>query len=159
MRRLIALAIPLGLLAAPAEAQHWNDTGPGRDMLSSTISEFDNFRQRTPQAQSFGAPAGAAQPARQPIPILDWVPPPQQARSTAAPRRRPAPQRQVVRRSPDPVMRDPAPLPASAPLPPAASSDGLERSLAERERELDRLRRILEEDRLRYQQVRQPQLR
>jgi hypothetical protein len=158
MRRLIALAIPLGLLAAPAQAQHWNDAGPGRDMLSSTISEFDNFRQRTPQAPSFGAaPGGVAQQARQPIPILDWVPPPQQARS-AAPRRRAVTQRPAVRRDPAPAFREAAPLPASAPLP-SAGSDGWERSLTERERELERLRRILEEDRLRYQQVRQPQLR
>jgi hypothetical protein len=157
MRRLIALALPLGLLAAPAQAQHWNDTGPGRDLLSSTITDFDSFRQRTPQAQSFGAATGGvAQQARQPIPILDWVPPPRQVRSSAP--RRQAAQRRVVRRSPEPVMREAAPLPASAPMP-VSRTDSVERSLADRERELDRLRRILEEDRLRYQQARQPQLR
>jgi hypothetical protein len=160
MRRLIALALPLGLLAAPAQAQHWNDSGPGRDLLSSTITEFDSFRQRTPGAPAFGAsaPAGMAQQARPPIPILDWAPPPQRVTTQAPRRRAAAPPRQTVRRSPAPAMRDPAPLPASASMP-AARSDGWEQSLTDRERELDRLRRILEEDRLRYQQARQPQLR
>lgn len=158
MRCLIALAIPLGLLAAPSQAQHWNDTGPGRDLLSSTITDFDSFRQRTPQASAMGAGAGGgiAQQGRPPIPMLDWVP--QQRVASQAPRRRAATQRQTVRRSPPPAMREPGPMPASAPMP-ATSSEGWERSLADRERELDRLRRILEEDRLRYQQARQPQLR
>jgi hypothetical protein len=159
MRRLLALALPLGLLAAPASAQHWNEAGPGRDLISSTIQDFDSFRQRAPGAQSFGATSqpGMAQQARAPIPILDWVPPPA-ASATPAARRRAAPPRRVARRtSPDPVMRDASPIPAAAPV--ASANDGWERSLGERERELDRLRRILEEDRLRYQQARQPQLR
>jgi hypothetical protein len=156
MYRLLALGLPLALIALPVQAQHWNDTGPGRDLLSSTQQEFDSFRQRAPQAPSMGSvgPNGMAQQARAPIPILDWVPPPPAA--TAPPRRRAAPVRRTVRRDPAPV-RDVAPLPASAPV--ASSGGDWERTLADRERELERLRRILEEDRLRYQQARQPQLR
>lgn len=156
MYRLLVLGLPLALIALPAQAQHWNDTGPGRDLLSSTQQEFDSFRQRAPQQQPIGAaPNGTGQQARAPIPILDWVPPP--ATSATTPRRRANPPRRVVRRSAPPVMRDAAPMPASAPVP--SSGGEWERSLADRERELDRLRRILEEDRLRYQQARQPQLR
>jgi hypothetical protein len=156
MYRLLVLGLPLVLTALPVQAQHWNDSGPGRDLLSSTQQEFDSFRQRTPQAQTMGAaPNGMAQQARAPIPILDWVPPP--PASAAAPRRRASAPRRIVRRSPAPVTRDIAPLPASTPV--ASSGGEWERSLADRERELDRLRRILEEDRLRYQQARQPQLR
>jgi hypothetical protein len=154
MRRLTILALTLFLLPAPAAAQHWNDSGPGRDLLSSTTSEFESFRQRTPQAPAFGAAPAAQAQARAPIPILDWVPPPPQA--TAPPRRRAAPRRITRSRPAEPVMRDAAPLPASAT---GSAGEGWERSLAERERELDRLRRILEEDRLRYQQSRQPTLR
>ncbi|MGG5810748.1 hypothetical protein [Falsiroseomonas sp. CW058] len=156
MRRLLSLALPAVLLAAPASAQHWNDSGPGRDLLSSTITEFDSFRQRAPQQPGFAAPGAAPQQqARAPIPILDWVPPPPAAAAPAP--RRSAPRRVSRPRAPDPVMRDPAPLPAAAPV--SSGGGDWERSLSERERELDRLRRILEEDRLRYQQARQPQLR
>lgn len=159
MRRCLTVALPLLLLAAPAGAQHWNDSGPGRDLLSSTTSEFDSFRQRTPGAPAFtpGAPTVAGTPqaqARQPIPILDWVPPPATAQPTTP--RRSAPRRTATRQ-PAPLPRDPAPLPAAVPAP--TTGGDWERTLAERERELDRLRRILEEDRLRYQQSRQPTLR
>ena len=164
MRRTSLLALlPLGLtLAMPAAAQHWNDSGPGRDLLSSTVGEFDSFRQRAPAAQPSFSPAGAGvaaqTQARAPIPILDWVPPPPVPAATT-PRRRTS--SAPVRRAPappamqDPVVRDTRPV--SAPLPTGGSD--VERSLAERERELDRLRRILEDDRLRYQQRSQPQLR
>ena len=55
MRRTAFLAMPLGLLLAmPAAAQHWNDSGPGRDLLSSTVGEFDSFRQRAPAAREEG---------------------------------------------------------------------------------------------------------
>ncbi len=95
MRRLLALALPLGLLAAPASAQHWNEAGPGRDLISSTIQDFDSFRQRAPGAQSFGATSqsGMAQQARAPIPILDWVPPPAASATPAARRRAATPGR------------------------------------------------------------------
>jgi len=165
MRRF-ALLCPLAtlLLAAPASAQHWNDAGPGRDLLSSAGSEFDALRQRLPAAPSFGATGLAPQgaDARGPIPILDWTPQP--APATAA-RPRVAPRR-VARPRQDPVMRDPAPLPVAnlpplnaAPLAQPISQGDWERSFAERERELARLRGILEQDRLRYNQARQPQLR
>jgi hypothetical protein len=171
MRRFALLALPLGLLLIqPAAAQHWNDSGPGRDLLSSTVTDFENFRQRAPAPPSFSSGAsGTAAPAeaRGPIPLLDWVPPPPvplaapttTRRSSTARRARRAP----VRRN---VVRDTAPLPAapmtsttraSAPAPAAAGGDW-ERSLAQREQELERLRRVLEDDRLRYQQGRQPQL-
>ena len=168
MRRLALLALPLGLLLIqPAAAQHWNDSGPGRDLLSSTVADFENFRQRTPAPPSFSSGAAStAAPAetRGPIPLLDWVPPPPvpvaapttTRRSTTSRRARRAP----VRRN---VVRDTAPLPA-APVTsttrasaPTAGGDW-ERSLAQREQELERLRRVLEDDRLRYQQGRQPQL-
>ena len=57
-------------------------------------------------------------------------------------------------------MRDPLPAPAASTSAARVSATSeWERSLAERERELDRLRRILEEDRLRYQRQQQPTLR
>ncbi|WP_203070776.1 hypothetical protein [Falsiroseomonas ponticola] len=165
MRLRTLLALPVGLLmAGPAAAQHWNDSGPGRDLMSSTAQEFDSFRQRMPAQPRFtpttpGVPATAAAP-RGPIPILDWVPPPPVPAAGTAPRRTGT---STVRRTrapappaaQEPVFRDPAPQPAAVPA--SATSDA-ERSLAERERELDRLRRILEEDRLRYQRRQQPQL-
>ncbi len=169
MRPLALLVLPpltlaALLVAAPAaRAQHWNEFGPGRDLLSSVTSEFDNFRQRTPNLPAFTPPAAAsAAQTRAPIPILDWMPPPppppRRVSTTAARRTEPAPRRA------EPVMRDIAPLPSAAAVAPApvAAANGnsdWERSFGERERELERLRRILEEDRLRYQQSRQPQLR
>jgi hypothetical protein len=161
MRHATLLILPIGLLLAqPAAAQHWNDSGPGRDLMSSTAQEFDSFRQRMPAQPRFtpttpGVPATAAAP-RGPIPILDWVPPPpvpaaqprRTGTSTVRRQRAPAPPA-----AQEPVFRDPAPQPALS-----ASTADMERSLAERERELDRLRRILEEDRLRYQRRQQPQL-
>ncbi|WP_439596716.1 hypothetical protein [Falsiroseomonas sp.] len=161
MRRFALLALPFALLAAtPAAAQHWNDAGPGRDLLSATVTDFDAFRQRTPAAPSFSptAPAGQAQ-ARGPIPLLDWVPPPPVPAAAPATTRRSTPRR-TVRRAPvrDQAVRSPVrdTTPVAAPAPTAGAD--WERSLAERERELERLRRILEDDRLRYQQARQPQL-
>ncbi len=165
MRHATLLALPIGLLLAlPASAQHWNDSGPGRDLMSSTAQEFDSFRQRMPAQPRFtpttpGVPATAAAP-RGPIPILDWVPPPPVPATGTAPRRTGT---STVRRTrapappsaQEPVFRDPAPQPAAVP---ASATNDAERSLAERERELDRLRRILEEDRLRYQRRQQPQL-
>ena len=164
MRRTVLLALPLGLsLAMPAAAQHWNDSGPGRDLLSSTVTDFDNFRQRSPAAQpSFSSTTPGAVPqaqARAPIPILDWVPPPpvpaeasHRRRTGSAPVRRaraPAPPSMQ-----DPVVREPR----AAAAPVSTGGSDIERSLSERERELDRLRRILEDDRLRYQGRSQPQL-
>jgi hypothetical protein len=168
MRRFALLILPAALaltLDRPAQAQHWNDSGPGRDLLGSTVSDFDAFRERTPATPSFtpgtpGAaftPGAAAQaPARGPIPLLDWVPPAPVPAAAAA--RRSSPQRRTVRRAPaSQPVREVAPVAAARTTTPAAGGDW-ERSLAERERELERLRRILEDDRLRYQQVRQPQL-
>ncbi len=169
MRRLTLLAAPLGLLLAmPAAAQHWNDTGPGKDLMTSTGVDFDAFRQRLPAAQpSFSAAAPATglgqQQARGPIPILDWVPPPPVPVTPTTTRRRSsstayAAPRRTSRRAVEPVSSmDPQPLTPS--VQPVSAGSEVERSLAERERELDRLRRILEEDRLRYQQRQQPQLR
>lgn len=162
-RTLIALPISL-LLAQPAAAQHWNDSGPGRDLMSSTAQEFDSFRQRMPVQPRFtptapGVAATSAAP-RGPIPILDWVPPPP-VPATATPARRTGSSTVRRARAPappaaqEPVFRDTAPQPAALP---ASTGNDAERSLAERERELDRLRRILEEDRLRYQRRQQPQL-
>ena len=156
--RYLAFLI-LVLLATPAAAQHWNDSGPGRDLLSSTTAEFDFLRQRLPATPSFGTSAGiAGAPAqnRGQIPIRDWVPPPPVA-AGPAPRRANAP-RAATRPRRDPVMRDLAPMPAAA-VAPSPSGNDWERSFGERERELERLRQILETDRLRYQQNRQPQLR
>jgi len=152
-----ALVLALMLAAAPpARAQHWNDSGPGRDLLSSTVTDFESFRQRTAPTPGVGtsgmAAPGIQQQSRAPIPILDWMPPPpvQQApRSRPAPRR-PSPPREAAMRA------GPAPLPAAAPR--VAPSADWDRSFSERERELERLRRILEEDRQRYDRSRQPQL-
>ncbi|MGX9966370.1 hypothetical protein ACVFYP_23810 [Roseomonas sp. F4] len=166
MRRFAFLALPLGLLLAqPVAAQHWNDAGPGRDLLSSTVTDFDSFRQRTPAAPSFSSESGpaATTQARGPIPLLDWVPPPPVPAVAPTTRRatntaRRTPRRAPVRRD---VVRDTTPLPSATPAraqPTAQPGGDWERSLSERERELERLRRILEEDRLRYQQNRQPQL-
>jgi hypothetical protein len=158
MRRVIALALPALLLALPAaRAQHWNDSGPGRDLLSSTVTDFEAFRQRTPAAPSAAAPGvagpmGQAQP-RAPIPILDWVPPPQTQPAPRSTTRRTTTRRASPPRDPAPARLDPAPVSA-----PRATGSETERTLAERERELERLRRILEEDRLRYERSRQPQL-
>lgn len=166
MRRF-TLLLPLAslLVAPPVSAQHWNDAGPGRDLLSSSGFEFDALRQRLPGTPSFGALGASPQAAdaRGPIPILDWVPPP--PTSAATPRPRSAPRRTTQARQ-NTVMRDPAPLPTAA-LPPLNAAPQAqpinqtdwERSFAERERELARLRQILEQDRLRYEQARQPQLR
>jgi hypothetical protein len=163
MRRSTLLALPIGLLLAqPAAAQHWNDSGPGRDLMSSTAQDFDSFRQRMPAQPRFtpttpGMAATTASP-RGPIPILDWVPPPP-VPATATPARRTGSSTVRRARAPappaaqEPVFREPAPAAL-----PASTTNDAERSLAERERELDRLRRILEEDRLRYQRRQQPQL-
>lgn len=162
MRRTVLLALPLGLLLSlPAAAQHWNDSGPGRDLLSSTITDFDAFRERAPTAPSFsGRGSASADAGRGPIPLLDWVPPP--AASATPPRgQRRSPPRRAVRRAAPPAERESVAMPArSTPQRQAAAVGGgdWERSLADRERELQRLRRILEDDRLRYQQDRQPQL-
>ena len=163
MRRFALLILPAALalvLDRPALAQHWNDSGPGRDLLGSTVTDFDAFRERTPAAPgftpgaSFSSGAAAEQaPARGPIPLLDWVPPPPVPAAAPAARRS-SPPRRTVRRAPP---REVAPVAAARSTAPAAGGDW-ERSLAERERELERLRRILEDDRLLYQQVRQPQL-
>ncbi|NKC32591.1 hypothetical protein [Falsiroseomonas selenitidurans] len=170
MRRLALLTLPLGLLLAqpvglfsarPAAAQHWNDTGPGRDLLGSTITDFSNFRERTVAPPSFapGAPVAQPQAQRDPIPLLDWVPPPPVPAAAPSTTRR-SPPRRTVRRAPvqRDVARDTTPLTAAAPRSTTQAGPDWERSIAERERELERLRRILEEDRLRYQQTRQPQL-
>ena len=166
MRRLSIRALPVifpwGLLAAPAQAQHWNDTLPGRDLLSATINGFDSFRQRTAETPGFAAAgtSGAAA-SRPPIPILDWVPPPPPPQATrSAPRRTSTSARRATRpRTTEAAIRDPLPSASGVPAARASATSDWERSLAERERELDRLRRIMEEDRLRYQQNRQPQLR
>lgn len=174
MRRMTLLTLPATLVLAlildrPALAQHWNDSGPGRDLLGSTVTDFDAFRERTPAPPSFtpGAtfnPGSAAAQvrARDPIPLLDWVPPPPVP--AAATTRRSSPPRRTVRRAPPRPAQATAPIPAatraaSAPTAGAQTGGDWERSLSERERELERLRRILEDDRLRYQQARQPQLR
>jgi hypothetical protein len=146
----MAFALPALLLAAPAaRAQHWNEIGPGRDLLSSTIVDFDAFRQRTAAGAQASAAAPAMQQARAPIPILDWMPPAAAPAAAPAPVRRAAPRRA----RPTPVRDDPAPRTAAAP-----AGQDWDRAFAERERELERLRRILEEDRLRYDRSRQPQL-
>lgn len=145
----VAFALPLAA-GVPAHAQHWNESGPGRDLLSSTIADLDAFRQRAPAQPAPGSAAAALpqQAARAPIPILDWVqpqaqpaPPPQQAR-------RAAPRRTTPRREPTETV--------SAPR--TTQGNDWERTFAERERELERLRRILEEDRQRFERSRQPQL-
>jgi len=167
MRRFALLILPAALtlvLDRPAQAQHWNDAGPGRDLLSSTVTDFEAFRERTPAAPGFTpgtsftpGVAAAQAPERGPIPLLDWVPPPPVPAAAPAARRS-SPPRRTVRRAPaSQPVRQVAPVTATRATPPAAGGDW-ERSLAERERELERLRRILEDDRLRYQQVRQPQL-
>ena len=161
MRRLLFLILPLGLLAGPVQAQHWNDIAPGRDLLSSTTNGFDSFRQRVAETPGFAAAGatGAAAASRPPIPILDWVPPPPQAAAPRGTPRRTA-TRRVSRPAADPVMRDSiAPPAASTSAARVNANSEWERSLAERERELDRLRRILQEDRLRHQRQQQPQLR
>ncbi len=150
-RALAALLLTAPLLTTPpAHAQHWNDTGPGKDLLSSTISDLEAFRQRSRQAAPTAQPGTVPNQARAPIPILDWMPPP------------PAPQpprpalRRTVRRTPPPESAppaDPVPQPASAPR---NGSTDWERSFQERERELERLRRLLDEDRARYDRSRQP---
>jgi hypothetical protein len=155
MRRVIA-ALPalLLLLPVPAGAQHWNDNGPGRDLLTSTITGFDVYRQRPAAAPTAdqATPTGQLQP-RGPIPILDWTAPAAAAPEPRTARRTP-PRRRVARA---PVrMRDdtePAPAPISAPAPRGSGTDW-DRTFAERERELDRLRRMLEDDRARYERNR-----
>jgi hypothetical protein len=163
MRRLnttawIAAAWTLAALVLPpcARAQHWNDAGPGRDLLSSTITDFESFRQRVPStgATTPGAPAAVAPQARAPIPILDWVPPPTTAQQQQARRASGSTRRSTTPRST--AARDES-APAAAPAARPAGGDW-ERTFAERERELDRLRRILEDDRARFERSRQPQL-
>jgi hypothetical protein len=101
---------------------------------------------------------------RGPIPILDWVTP-GAAPAAAAPRRTSSAPRRVVRRAPRTeesvaYSSAPAPAPAALPRPTAGNTpQDWERRLAERERELDRLRGQLEADRLRFQQSQQPTLR
>ncbi|MCI0756748.1 hypothetical protein [Teichococcus vastitatis] len=154
----------------PALAQGWpNDTGPGGDLLTSSGRQFDRLRQAAPQAES----GGFAAAGRAAIPMLDWVPP---APSAFVPAPEPAPRR-TVRRAAAPraaaisaapaATPRPASVPAPAAGPPAApvaaaaisataagtgtGSRDWERSLAEREKELDALRRRLEEDRRRFE--------
>jgi hypothetical protein len=161
MRRAILLTCLL--LATPAAAQHWNDAPPGRDLLSAVPADFDGFRQRmaaqpAPPTQERGAALDPLGQPRGPIPILDWVQPggPQAA---AAPRRTSSAPRRVVRRAPrteESVSYSAAPAPRAAT---GTSAQDWERRLAERERELDRLRAQLDADRLRLQQSQQPTLR
>jgi len=167
MRRAILLTCLL--LATPAAAQHWNDAPPGRDLLSSVPADFDGFRQRmaAQPAQPTNERGAALDPLGQPrgpIPILDWVTP-GAAPAAAAPRRTSSAPRRVVRRAPRTeesvsYSSAPAPAPAALPRPTAGNTpQDWERRLAERERELDRLRGQLEADRLRFQQSQQPTLR
>ncbi len=167
MRRPLLAALFALAATQAVQAQHWNDTGPGRDLLSSTITDFETFRRRSPAPSAVSPAAPGMSPSvqqagRPPIPILDWVPPPQQAPAAApTPQRRaqprPAPRPQPAAPPAEAASYAPPP-PAAAPRPTANGNAEWERSLAERERELDRLRRILEEDRLRYMQARQPRV-
>ncbi|KAA2213837.1 hypothetical protein [Teichococcus oryzae] len=131
---LIAAALLPGFVA-PALAQSWpNETGPAGDLLTSSGRQFDRLRQAAPGPR----PGGFAAPDRPVVPMLDWAPPVAQPpapapRRVATPRRAPA--------------AAPAPASPAAATPTASTRNDWERSLAERERELEALRRRLEEDR------------
>jgi hypothetical protein len=68
------------LLGPEAQAQHWNDAGPGQDLLGSMTAEFDLFRARSAAAPAAEAPRGV-------VPMLDWAPPPVPAAPPASRRR------------------------------------------------------------------------
>lgn len=166
LRVAAALALSTGTLAgATAWAQTWNDAGPGRDVLGSAIAEMEGFRQRVPSAPPAlpasplavgGSPPVAPAEMRPPIPMLDWTqPPPSPAVATPPARRQEAPRSGPAAAPARP--RPAAPGPVAAPATPAATSAAAwERRFAEQEREIERLRRMVEEDRRRFEQAGQP---
>jgi hypothetical protein len=144
--RLPALALLFCFALSPiaATAQIWpNETGLGGDLFASSSRQFDRIRA---QPQAVVQPGPVALPMGQaPVPMLDWTPPPATAPARTAPRRtarapvrRPAPTRQAAPEAP-------------APATPVVNTQEWERSLAERERNLEALRRRLDEDRRLYE--------
>ncbi|MDJ0388073.1 hypothetical protein QMO56_08095 [Roseomonas sp. E05] len=136
MRLAARIFVFLTLLAPPALAQTWpNETGPGGDLFRNSSRQFERLWQAAPQSGGLPeARPGLPRPVAQPVvPMLDWTPPP-----PAAPKR--------------PPRRRPATAPAArAASQPAPSRQDWERTLAERERELESLRRRLDEDRRRFE--------
>jgi len=142
-----AFLLIAALFPASASAQLWpNETGPGRDLFGTSGAQFERLRQSAPLPTPGFEPGPlgpSSLPGRASIPMLDWTPPP-------APQA--APQRSTARRA----APRPAPRPAAEPARQAApapqpASGGWERSLAERERELEGLRQRLNEDRRRFE--------
>jgi hypothetical protein len=148
--RLPALALLFCFALSPmaATAQIWpNETGPGGDLFASSSRQFDRIRA---QPQPVVQPAPVALPMGQAaVPMLDWAPPPATppAPARAAPRRT---ARAPVRRPAPAPVRQPAPEP-QAPATPVVNAQEWERSLSERERNLEALRRRLDEDRRLYE--------
>jgi hypothetical protein len=146
--RLPALALLTCFALSPmaATAQIWpNETGPGGDLYASSSRQFDRIRAQ-PQAVVQTGPA-ALPMGQAPVPMLDWTPPPATPpaparaaprRTVRAPARRPVPARQPTPETP-------------APATPVVNTQEWERSLAERERNLEALRRRLDEDRRLYE--------
>lgn len=146
-----AFLLIAALFPASAPAQIWpNETGPGGDLFGTSGQQFDRLRQSAPStAPGFGAelPAQSSFPGRASIPILEWTPPP-------APQAQP--QRSTRGATPRPARRVAAPAPPSAPATQQTDDRAWERSLAERERELEALRQRLNEDRRRFEAARAP---
>jgi hypothetical protein len=137
-RRGALLALALGLSAAgEAQAQLWPlQTGPGGDIVSQTMADFDRLRRNAPVLP----PDTSFLPGRSPVAAPVWTPPPLPAqrrpvRRTAAPRREPA------------VASAPAPAPLPEPTGRKPDLEAVERRLAERERALRDLQRDLIEER------------
>ena len=129
--------LALGLLAAgDARAQLWPlQTGPGGDIVSQTMADFDRLRRSAPAP----LPETSFLPSRAPIAAPAWTPPPlpsqRPVRRTAAPRREPV------------VAAAPAAVPAAEPAVRKPDLEAVERRLAERERTLRDLQRDLVEER------------
>jgi hypothetical protein len=126
----------LGVLAMPGggQAQLWPlQTGPGGDMVSQSLADFDRLRRTAPaQPEPVALPArpGALTPAWTPPPL----PPQRRIRRTAAPRPATA------------VAAAPAATPSAEPAR-KPDIETVERRLAERERILRDLQRDLAEER------------
>ncbi|TDH61929.1 hypothetical protein E2C06_14385 [Dankookia rubra] len=129
--------LALGLLTAgEARAQLWPlQTGPGGDIVSQAMADFDRLRRGAPELQ----PDIGFLPGRAAVAAPAWTPPPmprpRPVRRTAAPRREPA------------VAAAPMSAPVATPSERRPDLEAVERRLAERERTLRDLQRDLVEER------------
>ena len=153
-RFLAAFLIGTALLPGAASAQLWpNETSPGGDLMATSGRQFDRIRAVTPAPLPLAEVPVASVGG---VPTAGWTPPPlpQQATPPAPARRSAARSRgrgtavAAPRIAPGTVVaRRPVTGARNARL---QNDEAMQRRLAAREAELDRLRRRLDDDRNRY---------